>query len=158
MTPFHIYDHICTVSVYSFINLSYSGEKRSLTDPLDDMKTYLKMKKKRTPLDLPPPPPPSVSHPSLQRDCEHIPEKSHKHKKRNKRDKKEKQKQLQELREERNRREERERAKSEALLRRHYGEEDKITSKPIEEIPGRYVILFVTAYYNIILLGNEMFI
>ena len=141
-----------------FINLSYSGEKRSLTDPLDDMKTYLKMKKKCTPLDLPPPPPSSsVSHPSLQQDCEHILEKkSHKHKKRRKKDKKEKQKKLQELREERNRREERERAKSEALLRRHYGMEDKTTSKPIEDIPGRYVILFVIEYY-IMLLGNEMF-
>ena len=144
--------------VFNSFNLSYSSEKRSLTDPLDDMKTYLKMKKKSTPLDLPPPPPSSVSHPSLQQDCEHIPEKkSHKHKRR-KKDKKEKQKQLQELREERNRREERERAKSEALLRRHYGMEDKITSKPIEDIPGRYVILFVIECYIILLEKRNVYL
>ena len=110
------------------------------------MKGYLKTKKKSSDSTYTP----ELSSGTAKqisssiRDDEVVSSDKHKKKKKKnkKEDKKEKERMLKKLREDRKRREEAERVRTEKLLKRHYGLEEEVVPKTIEEIPGRLVYMY----------------
>lgn len=137
------WDSLIHDNIFFSFSVSISFEKRSIADPLVEMKGYLKTKEKVSELSQNPPPTTSTSlsstgsrQPTL---LEIETKESHKHKKKKKKARKEeKEMMMMKLREDRRRREAEERARAEKLMKRHYGLEVELPpSKTIEEIPGR---------------------
>lgn len=114
-----------------------SVDKRSIADPLVDMRDYLDVKKKST-KDILSASSSAIS--SKHRVTDHGESRLCDHEKKKKKSHKEDKKLLlQKMREDRKRRENEERAKAEKLLKKHHGlEDEQPISKSIEEIPGRY--------------------
>ena len=146
MIEFYINKHFYPILLICFFFFIKSFEKRTIADPLEEMKGHLETKKNlsatvtRPPsLTCAPSKPTSTQEPQKPAVYGKEIPKTHEHKKKKKkRDKEEKKMLLQKLREDRKRREEGERIKAEKLMKRHYGlEEKEVVSKPIEELPGR---------------------